>query len=111
MGGLDRQVGPGPAGRRPKLRTRPSGKLLGQLPLLGVVVIVLVGVGLVMGHRWRAGLVLVGGGLIVGAACRALLRESRVGLLAVRGRMFDVIALAVAGGTLIVLAQSLSTTA
>jgi hypothetical protein len=87
------------------------GKLANELPLLGLVVTVLIGVALAMTHRWRAGIVLSGIGLICGAAVRATLPDERVGMLVVRGRLFDVLTLAVAGGTLVVLAESLSTTA
>jgi hypothetical protein len=80
-----------------------------ELPLLGVLVVVVAAIGLVMGHHWRAGLVLFGIGLIGAATLRATLSDSQLGMLAVRGRMLDTLVLAVSGGTLIVLAESLST--
>lgn len=82
-----------------------------EIPLIVVIAAVAAGVALAMAKHWRVGLVLCGIGLLVGAALRAVLRDDRIGMLAVRGRLFDVLTLGVLGGTLIVLAQSLSTTA
>ena len=81
------------------------------LPLVAVLVLVAVAVGLVMDSHWRVGLILFGAALIAASAFRALLSDERAGLLAVRGRMFDTVVLAVLGGALIVLAQSLASTA
>jgi hypothetical protein len=85
--------------------------LRSEFPLLTVLAAVLLGVVFAVVRHWRIGLVLAGGGLLLGAGFRALLRESQVGSLAVRNRMFDVVVTAVLGGTLIVLSQSLSATA
>ena len=82
-----------------------------ERPLLTVVVLVVVSIALVMNHRWRAGLILFGASLVLAGALRALLTDERAGMLAVRGRLFDTLVMAVLGGTLIVLAQSLATSA
>jgi len=81
-----------------------------ELPLVGVLTLIGLGIVLVLVHRWRAGLVLFGIGLLMGGTLRAVLPESRAGSLAVRSRFFDVLALGLSGGTLIVLAESLTTT-
>jgi hypothetical protein len=75
------------------------------------VVLTVVSLTLVMNHRWRAGLILFGASLVLAGALRALLTDEHAGLLAVRGRLFDTVVMAVLGGTLIVLAQSLASSA
>ncbi len=62
---------------------------------------VLVAVVVVSQSHWRRGLLGLGAALFVGAVLRLLLPTSRVGLLAVRGRVFDVTALAVLGISII----------
>lgn len=58
-----------------------------------------VGLGLVIValHHFKRGSVLVGAALVFGAALRLLLPEERAGLLAVRGRAFDVVTMATLG--------------
>ena len=75
--------------------------LVRQLPLLAVLVVVAVGLLLVTVERWRLGLVVVGLALVGGAVLRLLLPVRRVGFLAVRSRVTDVVLL---GGTGLVLA-------
>jgi hypothetical protein len=82
-----------------------------ERPLLTVVVLAVVSFALVMNHRWRVGLILFGASLVLAGALRALLTDDRAGLLAVRGRLVDTLVMAVLGGTLIVLAQSLASSA
>ena len=67
---------------------------------------VLVGLALVGQDHWRRGLLLVGGGLVGGAGIRLLLPGRAVGLLAVRGRLFDAIVLATLGVAVLVLTSS-----
>ena len=77
--------------------------LLRQLPLL--VVLLTVGAGLLvvtLGH-WRQGLVMIGLVLVGSAVLRLLLPVRRVGFLAVRSRLVDVLLLAGAGVALVVL--------
>jgi hypothetical protein len=64
---------------------------------LGLVVVVLF-------DRFRRGTLLLAVSVVLGAWLRALLPTERVGVLAVRGRLFDVVTLLVLGGGLTVLA-------
>lgn len=76
-------------------------------PLVIIVVGVLAGLGYaVFGGRdaWRLGCVIIGGMLGVGALLRLVLPKHTAGLLAVRGRIFDVGFLVLGGAAIIVLA-------
>ena len=79
---------------------------LRQWPL--VVVVAGVVVGLVVAwlgeSTWRVGCLLIGAALLVGAGERALLPEGAAGLLQVRGKVFDVAVLTLAGVAVLVLA-------
>jgi Protein of unknown function (DUF3017) len=81
--------------------------LLRQLPLLAVLVGVGVGLLLVTVGRWRLGLVVMGLVLVGGAVLRLLLPVRRVGFLAVRSRVTDVVLLAGAGVLLTVIALAI----
>ena len=70
-----------------------SGEIALGLVLLGV----LIGLALVAQDHWKQGLSLMGATLLAAAAARLLLPASRVGLLVVRSRSFDVAALAILG--------------
>jgi hypothetical protein len=76
--------------------------LIRQLPLLAVLVIVAIGLLEVTFDHWRRGLVLIGLALVWAAAMRLLLPVRRLGFLAVRSRAVDVVLLAGAGITLVV---------
>jgi hypothetical protein len=65
--------------------------------VLGLVVVVAL-------DRFRRGTLLLAASVVLGAWLRALLPTERVGVLAVRGRLFDVVTLLVLGGALTVLA-------
>ena len=78
--------------------------LVRQLPLLAVLVAVGVGLLLVTFEHWRIGLVVVGLSLVGAGALRLLLPVRRVGFLAVRSRVIDVVLLAGVGLTLTVVA-------
>jgi hypothetical protein len=80
---------------------------LRQWPLIVVVVGVVAGLGLAWlgGGTWRLGCLLVGAALVVGAVERIVLADRDAGLLQVRGKAFDVAALALAGAAVIVLAM------
>jgi hypothetical protein len=83
--------------------------LVRQLPLLAVLVAVGVGLLLVTFDHWRRGLVVIGLTLIAAALLRLLLPVRRVGFLAVRTRVTDVLLLGGAGLTLTVMALTIST--
>lgn len=70
--------------------------------VLGGVVIAVVG-----SNTWRAGSLVIGGSLLVGAALRLALPDRQVGLLQVRSRAFDILALLVGGVAIIALALAL----
>jgi hypothetical protein len=81
--------------------------LIRQLPLLAVLVVVGVGLLVVTVGRWRLGLVVMGLALVGGAVLRLLLPVRRVGFLAVRSRLTDVVLLAGAGVVLTVIALAI----
>lgn len=86
---------------RPRLRL--SQRRLGELPfalVLGGVALGLLATGL---HHFKRGSVIMGAALLLGALLRLLLPEHKVGMLAVRGRLLDVVTL-FALGVLIVVA-------
>nr|WP_040746193.1 DUF3017 domain-containing protein [Nocardia transvalensis] len=78
------------------------------MPLLLVVAVLLVAVVFVAQDRWRRGAYVIGGATLLAAALRACLPTVRVGLLAVRGKPFDVGAYVVLGGAIITLAATIS---
>jgi hypothetical protein len=83
-------------GRRPQT--------FGGMVYLAVVTMALVGLALTLAGAWRTGVSWMGTGLIVAAACRLVLPERRAGMLRVRRKPSDVVMLAAAGVTLVVLA-------
>ncbi|WP_175420619.1 DUF3017 domain-containing protein [Rhodococcus sp. SGAir0479] len=72
-----------------------------------VVLVVAGAFGLVLADRWRRGALVLGGAMLVAAFLRAVVSPDRVGLLAVRGRGFDVTAMTVVGAAIIALATSI----
>lgn len=72
---------------------------------------VTVGLLLVSQDHWRRGLLTVGVVLVVAAALRLVLPRPRVGMLAVRGKIFDVLTLLALGIGVIVLTLSVPYTA
>ncbi|MGL6235389.1 MAG: DUF3017 domain-containing protein [Segniliparus sp.] len=75
--------------------------LLNQAPFLVVVFLLLVAAVLVELDRWRRGGAVIGFAVITAAVFRAALPTNRVGLLAVRGRLFDVVVLALVGAAIL----------
>ena len=80
--------------------TRSRGSQLYLLQLLGV----LVGLGLVIGGPWLAGVGVVGAAFIVGAVARSVVPVNHTGMLRVRGKVFDIVWMTLLGVALIVLA-------
>lgn len=77
---------------------------------LGTVLLgVLIGLALVGQDFWRRGLSLVGLSLLAGAGLRLMLPTRTAGLLVVRGRRFDVAALASLGTVVLVLLATVPT--
>lgn len=86
-------------------RRRPS--TFGGLIYLIVVATTLVGLALVAFGPWRRGIALVGVAFLCASGVRLVINEGEAGMLRVRGRWFDVTALAGVGVALIVLATNI----
>lgn len=71
--------------------------------LLLVLAFFAVGVLLVLNRHWRRGSVMMGGSLALAGLLRLVLPEQLAGLLAVRGKVFDVALCLGAGTTIMVL--------
>jgi hypothetical protein len=83
----------------------PPGLLQREWPFIVVATGITLGlVVVVVLDRFRRGTLLLAASVVLGAWLRALLPNERVGMLAVRGRLFDVVTLLVLGGALTVLA-------
>jgi DUF3017 family protein len=75
-------------------------------PLLVVAAGVVVGLVLAVvgaGSWWRVGCAVIGASLVLGALLRLLLPGRAAGLLQVRSKAFDVVALALGGGAILAL--------
>jgi Protein of unknown function (DUF3017) len=84
--------------------SRPRAPLAARLPYL--LVVGLAGFGLIWmwvsgAHAARGGTLALAGAMLVAALARLVLPESRVGMLASRGRFADVAALTALGGGLL----------
>ncbi|MET3962892.1 hypothetical protein ABIE44_002826 [Marmoricola sp. OAE513] len=89
----------------PERRRRPS--TFGGLIYLIVVATTVTGLALVAIGPWRRGIALVGVGFLFASGMRLVINEGEAGMLRVRGRWFDVTALAGVGVALIVLASNI----
>ena len=72
-----------------------------------VVLTTVAGLCLVAFGPWRRGITLVGIGFLFAAGMRLVVNEGEAGMLRVRGRWFDVLALAGVGSALIALATNI----
>jgi hypothetical protein len=98
---------PGPVPGVPEPPPRPPARkpsTVGGLVYLVVLAISAVGLGVVAFGPWRKGVALIGVGLVLAAAARLVLTELNAGMLLVRGKVFDVVALGGVGAVLILLA-------
>lgn len=77
---------------------------IGGTIYLAVVIGGCVGLILVATDHWRAGVCVLGASILVAALSRLVLGEFESGMLRVRGKIFDVIALSGIGALLITLA-------
>ncbi|MFM1727930.1 DUF3017 domain-containing protein [Prescottella soli] len=75
--------------------------------MLAVLLVVAAAFVLVLADRWRRGALVLGGAMLLAAVLRAVVSPDRVGLLAVRGKGFDVGAMTVVGVAIIALAASI----
>ena len=78
------------------------------VPAALVAVIALVGLGLVLTQHWRRGAVLLGAALLVAAALRVAVPAERVGLLAIRGKVVDVLCYSGFGVAMVLLAATIT---
>jgi hypothetical protein len=76
---------------------RGPGEVALGLVLLGV----LVGLAFVAQDHWKQGLTLIGLTMLAGAAIRLFVPASRVGLLVVRSRPFDVATMTLLGAAIL----------
>lgn len=84
------------------------GTFRAQWAFLVVLLVAAVGVVRMVQYHWREGAVLVGGALVVAALLRAVLPGARVGLIAVRGRLIDVLSYAALAGMILFVALTLT---
>ena len=91
-------------------RASPSARsrLPTFVPAVLVAVIALVGLGLVLTQHWRRGAVLLGVALLVAAALRFAVPAERVGLLAIRGKVVDVLCYSGFGVAMVLLAATIT---
>ena len=75
-----------------------------ELPTVGVLAVVALGLAVVALVDWRAGALLVGLGLVAAAGLRLSLSPRRAGLLVVRSRRFDAVVLIALGFATVALA-------
>ena len=81
-----------------------AARTLNQWPLLVVLSGLAVGVVLVWVQHWRRGAFVMGAAVLLASGLRLVLPQRLAGLLAVRGRAFDVCCTVVVGAAIIVLA-------
>ncbi len=79
-----------------------------SVPLILVLAVVAIGILRITQYHWRQGTVLIGGALVLAAVLRALLPDSRIGMVALRSRAVDV--LLYGGLGIMVMAVSLTIT-
>ncbi|EIV94054.1 DUF3017 domain-containing protein [Frankia sp. QA3] len=87
-------------------RSGVVGWLRREMLFASVLVGVAVGLVLVYQDRWRRGMLVVGVVLVLAGLARLALPTRRVGLLAVRGRVFDIVILLLFGASVITLTSA-----
>ena len=76
-------------------------------PMAIVIAVIVVAVMLVLSERWRRGAIVFGVATLFAGGFRLFLPEDQVGLLAVRGKWFDVGALFTIGAAIVGLGLSI----
>ncbi|MFR9804316.1 DUF3017 domain-containing protein [Pseudonocardia sp. RS010] len=96
----------------PARHGRERGGVRGWLEIHGalllVLLIALAGMVQVLTEHWRQGSALLGGSLLVAAVLRGVLPPPRAGLLAIRGRVVDVICYTSFGIAVLLLALTIT---
>ena len=62
-----------------------------QLPFAAVLLVVAVAVLRIVQYHWREGAALIGAALLLAGVLRAVLPTERAGLLAIRGKIVDIV--------------------
>ena len=96
---------PGEPTEEPQRKRIPS--TFGGLIYLIVVAVACAGFALVAAGPWRRGIALIGIGFLFASGMRLVIADPEAGMLRVRGRAFDVTALALVGVALIALATNI----
>jgi len=77
---------------RRDVHDRRSGRArFTQLPFAAVLLVVAVAALRIFQYHWREGAALIGAALLLAAVLRAVLPTARAGLLAIRGKLVDVV--------------------
>jgi hypothetical protein len=100
-------TGPIGPGTPPPARDERNG-WRSQVAFVLVLVVLAVGVVRIGLYHWREGAVLVGGALVLAGFFRAVLPPRIVGLLAVRGRLIDVLSYAALAALMLFVALTLT---
>lgn len=100
-------TGPIGPGTPPPARDERNG-WRSQVAFVLVLVVLAVGVVRIGLYHWREGAVLVGGALALAGFFRAVLPARIIGLLAVRGRLIDVLSYAALAGLMLFVALTLT---
>ncbi|WP_239003983.1 DUF3017 domain-containing protein [Nocardia panacis] len=77
--------------------------------MVAVALVIVLAVIFVASDRWRRGAFFFGGAALLAAAFRLCLPTERVGLLAVRGKPYDVGVFGLLGTAIVVLAATINT--
>ncbi|WP_132993952.1 DUF3017 domain-containing protein [Gordonia zhaorongruii] len=88
-------------------RARRLHGVIANIPFYVVLALIAIAGVLILLDRWRRGAFVFGSAILVAATIRAVLPTSRVGLLQVRGRAFDVASMAALGASVLWLATSI----
>ncbi|SHG51076.1 DUF3017 domain-containing protein [Streptoalloteichus hindustanus] len=75
-----------------------------HLPFGLVLLVVVIGLGFVSTAHWRKGSLLIGAAMLLAAGLRVLLPRDKLGLLAIRSRVVDVLLYSVLGVAIVVVA-------
>lgn len=77
--------------RRDQRDRLPRQARFSQLPFAAVLVVVAVAALRIFQYHWREGAALIGAALLVAAVLRAVLSTEKAGLLAIRGKVVDIV--------------------
>lgn len=87
---------------------RDRHPLLQQLPFILVLTLVAIAAVRIGMYHWRQGAALIAGALLVAAVLRAVLGEEQAGLLAIRGKVIDVLVYGALGAMILFVALTIA---